>query len=685
MKITRLVSVDTETTGTNPWQGDKPFAVSMCNEEGDTWYCQWPVDPFTREPIPDQKDLGFVRRIMEDPETTKIFHNAKFDVRMLDRAYGIQIAGNLHDTMIAARIVNSLEEKAGLKPLSDKYLGYPQDDQSRLQKACTAARNTARRINKSEAKKGNPEIKLGEDVHHDYWLPKFVDPSNTLCEEYARQDAERTMGLWMLYEPWIAKLNVEHIYEMEMRLWDIVYEMENRGVRVSIQKIRKELEHNRQLVNKSYAVMAELAGHDFNPKSTDELRRIVYKRPDVRVKRLTVGGKAATDWKSLIDYKNDQFVRALFDFRAANKGIEFFETYLRLAVVDPLSKNSNWMVLHPTFNQANARTPRFSCQEPNLQQVGKRQSPTGAEPPKARLPFGPRAGYNLYLIDYEQLELRILAGFAQEPLLLQAIKDGRDMHSEVANRAWGGQHNPAAIINAEDTLGLHHGAPPNDAIAEVWADLGVKPHDKNLMDPDFVGSIAYRWLEKFDFEVVTAEASIGSKSARDRAKNVMYAKMYGGGPNAVMEFLFCTYDEARSFLRSIDRAFPDMQKYANRLAVESGRVGYLHTVYGRRLRIEEGFEYKAVSYMVQGSAADLLKFKMVEVSDYLRSTGLDAWMVLTIHDELVFEIRKEHAYNFVLKRIQQIMEDHGGKFQVDLPTELSYAPVSWHHKKKLVV
>jgi DNA polymerase I len=636
LDLNSAIAWDTESTGLRAWHGDSPFAVSMCDIHGDTKYWEFPVDPFTRKVTYNDEDLFEIEAIIGNPNVVNVGHNIKFDVRMLELHCSIITQGEIHETMFSARACNTLEPNYRLKFLSEKYLGYPKDDETDLQKAVVKAR--------AEGKKRG--WNLGKDVKTDYWMPKALDPSNNLCEIYARLDAERTMGLYLLHQQEMDRIGVRETYELERKLWHIAYRMETRGVRLSEKKTRSLMQHSKEVADGAYERLQKLSRmSEFNPGSDADVRKVVYSRPGIVAKRLTENGQMpSVDWKALIDYREDLFVAALFEWRSATKAINFYEQYLRATINN---------TIHCSYNQSAAKTGRFGCQNPNLQQVAKRQSVTGTEPPRAREPFGPRPGYIWYLVDWEQLELRILADLSQEPTLLSAIAEGRDVHAEVANKAWGGRDNPAAQTAAREALGL----------ATAQAD---------------------GWLDSFSYNIVEAEASLGKKDSRDRAKNVMYGMIYGAGADGLKEILRCSYDQAVSFRNDIHRQFPRIREYGNEIGRQAIRDDCsIRTLYGRRLSIDPSKSYVAINYMIQGSAADLLKHKMVEVDAFIRGTRCDAHMVLTVHDELIFEVHKSCAFPWLLKGIKRIMENTDPPFGVPLPVEISRATECWSKKVKL--
>lgn len=669
------VALDTETTGVLPWNGDAPFAFSLCTDDGNSCCWQWPVDPFTRRVHPAPQDLRYLQDICGDPHILKIFHNAKFDMRMLECSFGIRTVFPIADTMIMARVVNSIEEDVGLKPLASRYCNFPDTDQAELQAAVVAARKVGR-------KKG---WKLAEDVQADYWTLQQTGQSE-LLERYACADAERTMLLWFLFQQALeADPNRYQIYyEHEMKLFPIVYRMETRGIRydpVVGMAEREKLQDRREKFRRE---LRQMTGNpDFNPNSATQVAEFM-ERSGLTIEKRTKTGKPSVDVKTLAQYQEHPFVQLELGFRAADKGLSsFFDRYEQLRVPDPLVPGG-W-ALHPSFNQSKARTGRFSCSDPNFQNVANALTTRSVEPIQARTPFGPRPGYAWVFMDYSQLEVRIFADVAHETTMLAAIEANRDLHTECANKVWGGRANPAAIRAAAHALELHHRVPQDEASAEAvlaaWERLGWNPNGNH--SPDVIATVANTWLEEFDYDIVRAEASLGKKTSRAKAKMGLFTKLYGGGVPAVMDLVGCSQLEASQFLDDYDLAFPTIKAYIRQLSSQAAADGEIVNRYGRRIKVLPDKAYRAVNYMVQGSAADLLKRSMIRCDELLAESGLDAHMVLTIHDELVFEVREDHLDTNWLTALKWTMEDHEGHFNVPLPVDVKISRGSWIDKEKL--
>jgi len=175
-----VVSCDTETTGLNMFNGDLPFAFSFTTDKG-SYYYRFEVDPMTREVryAEDNKQYLYIKKFYEDPTTTKVFHNASFDVKML-KVIGIEVKGRIDDTMIMAHVMDNSRMTYALKPLCKALLDFDDDDEKELQQSTISGRRQGKKLG----------WKISLEVKADYWLAdKYI------CERYARFDTDRTLEL----------------------------------------------------------------------------------------------------------------------------------------------------------------------------------------------------------------------------------------------------------------------------------------------------------------------------------------------------------------------------------------------------------------------------------------------------------------------------------------------------------
>lgn len=671
------VACDTETTGLNSWLGDRPYAFSFCDCEGRKAFIRGRVDPMTREVFIPKPEWRSLSQFFMNASVSKVFHHAKFDIRMLE-SIGIGVRGKVDETIFALHALNNMEISFKLKRLAKKYVDIPDDDEKELRKATAKARLQAKKKGWKIAEKGGH----GDDpIAADYWLAP-----EPLLKRYAVTDAERTILLWLMSDGVMDEEEVRDTYIKETKLFWITYGMESRGVKVDPVVVDAEIiVHEKALVSSVAEVQKWKPGINLN--SPVQLRKFLYLPKDTGGLGIPPvydkdTGNETTDAEALQGITHP-FARLVSRVRAHEKALSsFFLKYRTLSIPDPL--NPGGLVLHPDFQQVGPVTGRYSCRQPNLQNVA---DASGAgfttEPIQARTPFGPRPGYVWYHFDFSQLELRIFADVAQEPTMLAAIHEGGDIHGNTARRIWGKQRPEAAIKAAISALGLDGKEAENTPKAkEAVARLVKNRPGGNLTEK----GLAVLWLDQFDWDINLAEKSIDKKNSRKKAKIINFLTVYGGWADAVASKLVCTKAEALELLNEYHATFNRIQPYSEELSKIVYRDGFIRNRFNRKLWVDPDYAYRAVNYMVQGSAADLLKDRMIAVSEYLddmRRRGIVSWLVLTIHDEIVIEVKRECAFPWFLRRIKRIMENHGGRFGLPLPVDVAKTVTRWNEKKEL--
>jgi DNA polymerase I-like protein with 3'-5' exonuclease and polymerase domains len=675
----KVTAVDTETTGLLAWKGDQPFAISFWTLAGNELYYEWQVDPYTRTVMPDPVQLEFCAELLGNKNIVKVFLHAKFDIRMMEEAHSIITVPPIDEVMYMAHACNSLEARVALKYLQKKYLGMERPDEIALKKATVKARRIAR-------KEG---WNIAEDVEGDYWLPKTVDPSDHHCEDYCIRDSQGTMLLRQFYkEHAMADLDVEAIYAREMELWPIVYAMESRGVACNLDTVEREVKRNKEEIVKWGKVITTAAWPDIDLNSPADLGKLFYNKLRLPVKRWTSGGTKGTpkpqvNVDALEEFGEHPIGRAVSKYRAASKALtSFFGKFENLIRVDPLVRSG--YALHPEIRQVGPATGRTAMANPNFQNTANALTTRSKEPIQARTPFGPRPGCIWIHYDYEGQEVRIFADVSGETALKKAIEGGYNAHEWTANKAWGGEDNERAIKAAVHALELDGtgSLAIRSQLQAVWDEFGIIKIKGLSQNNQY--EIASKWMKSFGWNIVKAEASLNKKTCKARAKMLFFAKIYGGGPNAVSDLLKCSYDEAQEFLAIYDEIFPVIREYIAELSSEARTNGYIINRYGRRLTVNPDKPYKAVNYMVQGSAADQLKCSMIKLDKEISQWGLGWYLILPIHDETVFEVLREHAFRCCVEKVKEIMEDHEGHFNIKMPVEIEVVTTTWNIKEHLI-
>jgi DNA polymerase-1 len=359
--------------------------------------------------------------------------------------------------------------------------------------------------------------------------------------------------------------------------------MEYTGIRLDVaflQRISKEMD---AALSGLEAEIHALAGYSFNINSVPQLREILFKQFKFKPLRKTdIGGESSTDQETLEqlarqDHPHVDFLRKLLEHR---KIIKLKGTYVDAlpALIDPVTGR-----LHTSFNQAGAATGRLSSSNPNLQNIPIRTA-LGRE---IRAAFVPREGWKLLVADYSQIELRLLAHMSDDPLLVEAFRNGEDIHTRTASEV-----------------------------------LGVPPM---LVTPD-----ARRDAKAVNFGIVYGISAFGlaAQLGIGRGEAEKYIKNY-----------FARYAGVRRF---IDETIAEVRRTGVARTL-FGRERPIPDINARNPNARGFAERVAVNSPLQGTAADLIKLAMVRIARALEAEGRRSAMLLQVHDELVFECPPEEV------------------------------------------
>lgn len=704
LNLDTRISIDTETTGLRWRHGDRVWMVSMADQESNSWCALWAVNPFDRSPIyTKDSSYQYLQSIVEDDRISKRYFNGPFDVPMLN-CMDIKHRGRLDEVSLAARSVNSDEIAYKLKYLSKKYCGLSDAEMTDLK---VFINKIKRKINRLEwggmpkwkvfSIEGNTNSKSKDDkAEPDYWLSMYAhiflpeeeaQKCRALAEEYCRKDTLRTSVLADYYDKRLdADESRRHWYEFELDLTPLVKEMSDTGIytyKDTAIAQREECifvaEHTLKEIHEDFP--------GIKPNSPEDVARILFSPvPEglgLPPTEITAKGQHKTGYKDLGGLAYHPMVQKIWKYKAHDKAVSlFFDKYIdNLFPIDEEDESKGY-VLHAEINQGAARTWRFSMSNPNLQQAANPESSArGANVVGVRGAFGPRPGYVWVLKDFKGQEFRLTGDLMDIPEIIDAVRYGRDIPTELGNGAWGGRNNPAALMQTIDSAELLQLTPSTEEVAKFWKQIGWVP---GSMKEGQYTLIAEQILEQFDYDIIKLEKYAGKKTVRTRTKMCLYGKIFGAGVNGVVGLLLCPPEDAKEWLNILDRRFPQMRKVGNQWAKEAQIQGFTTTAFGRKLNVDPEFAYKATNYKIQGSAADMMKISMKNVARYYKSTGLDARLVLTIHDELVSEIKKEHCYPWLLRGAKQCMETHP---QLRVPMEVSFSIVrdgrKWDQEEEL--
>ncbi len=636
-----IVAIDTETTGLNWAKEDCFFSIQAAwynsQEKLVTAYWCFPVNPHNRQPIYRYdsnskfyhlKDWLLLDTLLNSEHIIKVFANAKFDMHMLEKMNGIVINGRIDDVLVMAWCCNSLE-KPKLKSLAKKYLDFPDDDEKLLKQQVIKARKIAK-------ERG---YNIGKSVEQDYWLVAEIFPDDVfntdenLCETYAVNDAIRTINLYYYYDKGLDVLNRREAYEVEVKLLPILYAMEKKGVRIDDQICIKEIDRlGIEIEKEETFIKQESEIFDLNVSSPKQLQHLLYKKLKLRITQFTTKGQPSTDQEVLKQHKDIPIIDSLLKIKGYDNGQKQYKNYLARCILDDCTlddfPNLKPKCLHPNFNQIATTTGRLSCSNPNLQNVSDAEKSKAEYPIDTRTAFICREGYRWYCIDFSQIELRIFA---------YRCGPGMQWYNSFAS-------------GVDD------------------------PHDETRRAVPYL-------------------ASMSEATGRKLAKNTNFTIVNCGGPIVLNKKYGIPLTEAKQIHEELYREMPEIkkrQKEAEQFAIQNG---FIQTLTNRKIDVDctrstEGrykWTYRATSYDIQGSAADIIKRAMIRVNEYILSTGYDAHLILTIHDELIFEVNKKCAFKSFLRNICNIMEDNSDLIPFSTPVSIEKTNKSWSSKDKVKV
>lgn len=613
----RFLAVDTECTGLRWYKDHKPFAISLGWIENDTIrtaFYAWGVNCFTREPEYSTRiGMNCFNSWYYDDKIPKVFANAKYDMHMIAKHLAFWPRGPIYDVLIAAWCCNTLEKSYGLNDLCEKYVEINQNDEEVLAKETKSARLKASKDN------WNCGSDNTDNYRQDYWILRELDWSNKTLETYARKDAERTVSLWNYFEEGMKVLDTRSSFEIEMKVAKVIYSMEERGIKFFKEKCEEQKEKCEfEKLLHLQSIRNHFNDPNLNLNSPKQLQKVLYGNSPNSLKlpvtKKTKSGQPSTDTPTLLQYENISVIKDLLTYRGYDKGIGTCKNYLERCIKDGNISYDNMFdqdhcwAMHPTFNQVSVEfdkgrktsTGRLSASNPNLQNVGDPAKSGGYFVIDARSFFGPRDGYIWLLIDYSQLELRIFAERCGGKLK-EAFLTGRD------------------------------------------------PHNETRVNVPFL-------------------AAMEEKKGRKIAKNTNFTVVNAGGPGVLNEKYSIPMGEARQIHEELNIAYPEIKRRQYEAMNSAIKYGYIKTLTGRKINVDLSqdqngrykYAYRATSYDIQGSAADFIKLAMIAGFNYCKrlkeEKKLDAHLVLSVHDELIFEIKEKHfqpaiARNLIRKMI----------------------------------
>ncbi|EHK0838947.1 TPA: DNA polymerase I [Vibrio parahaemolyticus] len=576
LKAAELFAFDTETDSLD-YMVANLVGLSFAIDEGIAAYVPVAHDYLD---APEQLDRDWVleqlKPILEDDAQAKVGQNLKYDASVLAR-YGIEMKGIKYDTMLASYVYNSVGGKHDMDSLALRF----------LQHSCISFEQIAG--------KGKNQL-------------TFNQIELEQASPYAAEDADVTLRLHnRLFANIEQDEKLKSVYEeIEIPLVPVLSRIERTGVLIDDMKLSAQsveiAARLEELEQKAY----EIAEQDFNMNSPKQLQAILFEKMGLPVVKKTPSGTPSTNEEVLQELALDYpLPKLILEYRGLAK--------LKSTYTDKLPKmiNPSTGRVHTSYHQAVTATGRLSSTDPNLQNIPIRNE----EGRRIRQAFVAPAGYKILAVDYSQIELRIMAHLSGDQALLDAFRDGKDIHAATA--------------------------------AEI---MGVSI--------DQVSSEQRRRAKAVNFGLIYGMSAFG------------LAKQLGiprGEAQAYMDKYFERYPGVMQYMEDTRSAAAD-KGYVETIF---GRRLHLPEIKSRNGMRRKAAERAAINAPMQGTAADIIKKAMLLVDQWIQEEGNGrVKLLMQVHDELVFEV-EESSLSEIESKVQKLMES-AAELKVPLVAEAGH-------------
>ena len=558
----RILSLDTETTSTNAIDAE---LVGLCFavEEHKAFYIAIPND---REEA--LQYVNIFKPVYEDPSILKIGQNLKYDYEVL-KNYGVTLGGKMFDTMLAHYVIQP-ELHHNMDYMAETLLHY-------------------KTIHIDEL--------IGPRGKHQKSM-RDLDPKDVY--EYAAEDADITLQLKNVLEPKLKETGTENLFwNIEMPLVPVLADMELNGVRLDTDALHDTSMIFTERMNRLEQQIYEKAGETFNISSPKQVGDILFGKMQIMEKpKKTKTGQYVTSEEVLQSLRaKHPIVADILDYRGLKK---LLGTYVEAL---PKLINKRTGHIHTSFNQALTATGRLSSSDPNLQNIPVR-SEDGKEIRKC---FVPEQDCMFFSADYSQIELRIMAHLSGDENMIEAFRQGFDIHAATAAKIW---HKDIADVTSEERKKAKQ------------ANFGI-----------IYGITTYGLAQRME---------IDNREARE-----------------LIEGYFATFPKVRAYM---EQAKEEARRkgYAETLF---GRRRYLPDITSKNSTVRGFAERNAINAPIQGSEADIIKIAMIRIWQRFKAENIRSKMILQVHDELNFSVypdEKERVEKIVLEEMQ-------GAYQLQVP------------------
>ena len=549
-----FISIDTETTSTDAISAEL-VGLSFSVEEKKAFYVA--VSANYEEAL---KIVQIFKPLYESDKIIKIGQNIKYDYEVLTK-YGVTLQGKMFDTMIAHYLIQP-ELHHNMDYMAETLLGYQTIHIEELL---------------------GPKGKKQKNMR---------DLSPTDIYEYAAEDADITLQLKNVLEPRLKELGVEELFwNIEMPLVRVLADMELNGVCLDTEALQDTSKIFTERMKQYEQEIYKEAGEEFNISSPKQVGDILFGKLQIMDKpKKTKTGQYVTSEEVLQSLESKSpIVRNILNYRGMKK---LLSTY-----IDALPKliNPRTGHIHTSFNQALTATGRLSSSDPNLQNIPVRTD-DGKEIRKC---FIPEEGCLFFSADYSQIELRIMAHLSEDENMMEAFREGHDIHRATA--------------------------------AKIWH-----------VDIDKVTDAQRKKAKQANFGIIYGITTYGLAQRMD---------IPNGEAKELIEGYFRTFPKVQAYMEHAKEE-ARAKGYAETLF---HRRRYLADINSRNATVRGFAERNAINAPIQGTEADIIKVAMVRIWERFKKEGIHSKMILQVHDELNFSVfpeEREQVERIVIEEMQ---------------------------------
>ncbi|EUK18058.1 DNA polymerase I [Commensalibacter papalotli (ex Servin-Garciduenas et al. 2014)] len=554
---THYCALDTETDSLNALQANI-VGISMAVAPGKA--CYIPIahqqESLFEEQSANQLAVGDLIKafsaLFTDPAVLKIFHNAKYDFLVFHHN-GFPIPTPYDDTMMISYVQAAGKHRHNMDELAQLHLNHQ-------------------------------NISYDEITGTGRKRITFAQVPIDKATNYAAEDADVTLRLWLLLRPNMRALNVLSLYEeMERPLINVLTQMEQDGILIDPNLLRSLSQEFSQKMDIQEKEIHKMAGKEFNVASPKQLGEILFDDMDFSGGKRMKTGAWGTDSKVLqeLSDKGHTIADQILGWRQLAK--------LKSTYTDALIEDINPQTgrVHTSFNMVGTVTGRLSSTDPNLQNIPIRSEEGG----KIRAAFISAPDHVLVSADYSQIELRLLAHVANIPQLKESFINNEDIHARTASE----------VFNTP-----------------------IKG-----MDP-----LVRRQAKAINFGIIYGISAFGL--GKQLGVSAGIAKQY-------IDTYFARYPEIKAYMQTTQ----EEAKENGYVLTPFGRKCWIAGIQTAKGPQRAYAERQAINAPLQGGAADIIKSAMLDMDKAIKEHQLQAKMLLQVHDELLFEVKEEDAEKFV--------------------------------------